>query len=71
MVPGVETALIIEIVRHVGVLVAQILLAVTQIFPPVVPDVTEMDVVPCPELMVHPEGTVQLYDVAPDTADIE
>ena len=60
METGAEIVVVKLMVKQVGVLVAQALLAVTQISPPVVPDVTEMDVVPCPELIVHPDGTVQL-----------
>ena len=37
--------------------VPQELVAVTQIEPPAVPEVTLIAVVPCPELMVHPVGT--------------
>ena len=43
--------------------VSQLLEGVTQTFP-VGPRVTLMDEVPCPELIVHPAGTVQLYEVA-------
>jgi hypothetical protein len=45
--------------KQVGALVPHKLLAVTQIFP-ALPGVALMEVVPCPELMVHPAGTVQL-----------
>ena len=38
----------------------QILVAVTQIFPPDVPEVAMMAVLPCPEVMVHPDGTVHI-----------
>ena len=43
-------------------LVPQELLAVTAILPfcPAAPEVTEIEVDPCPPLMVHPVGTVQL-----------
>lgn len=42
--------------------------AVTDIVPPIVPTVAViLFVVDDP---VHPEGNVQLYDVAPDTADM-
>lgn len=32
------------------------------------PKETEMELVPCPEMIVAPVGTAQLYDVAPETA---
>jgi hypothetical protein len=35
------------------------LVAVTQILPLPVPEVTVMVLPPCPPVMVHPEGTVQ------------
>jgi hypothetical protein len=34
--------------------------AVTQTLPEVVPNVTEMEEVPCPEFITAPDGTVQL-----------
>ena len=51
------TALVCE------VLVPQELLAVTVIFPfcPAVPDVAVIEVVPWPEVIDHPAGTVQAY----------
>jgi hypothetical protein len=36
------------------------LVAVTHMFPLAVPDVTTMLVVPCPEVMAHPVGTVHV-----------
>jgi hypothetical protein len=36
------------------------LVAVTQILPPEVPDVTIILVLPWPEVMLHPVGTVQV-----------
>lgn len=59
------------IVIQVAVLVPQVFDAVTQMFPPVAPKVTVILVVPCPELMVAPPGTVHVYDVAPLTGLIE
>jgi hypothetical protein len=50
----------IETPRQEGVLVAHVFIAVTQILPLEALEVTEIEVVPCPELMVHPNGTVQL-----------
>jgi hypothetical protein len=46
----------------------QALVAFTQTLPPAVPAFTIMTDVPCPLAMVHPVGTVQVYDVAPGTA---
>ena len=45
--------------------------AVTPIFPEEEPKVTEMDVVPWPELITAPAGVVQLYEVAPATGAME
>jgi hypothetical protein len=42
------------------------LLGVTTIIPDVAPDVTVMLLVPCPAVMLQPEGTVHVY-VTPDT----
>ena len=44
--------------RHFCGLVLQLLLAVTQTFPPEVANVTVMDVVPCPAVILAPAGTV-------------
>jgi hypothetical protein len=38
----------------------QLLVAVTQMLPPTVPDVTIIAFVPCPEVIVHPVGTDQV-----------
>ena len=69
--PGAAGGAEIEIAMHVEALVPHPLAAVTQIFPLVAPAVIVMEVVPCPDVMVDPAGTVQLYDVAPVTGDIE
>jgi hypothetical protein len=45
--------------------------AVTLTVPPEEPVVTDIVAVPAPELIVHPAGTVQLYEVAPETSDTE
>ena len=44
------------------------LFAVTEIFPLFAPGVAVIDVEP--ELPLHPDGNVHVYDVAPDTAVI-
>lgn len=49
----------------------QALVAVTHTVPLVVPEVTVMVLVPCPAAMVHPAGTVQVYDDAPGTLATE
>lgn len=56
------------IVMQLGWLVPHELVAVTQICPALDPKVTVSDVVPCPDTMVAPDGTLQLYEVAPATA---
>ena len=52
----------VDIVKgvHAAALVPQGPVAVTQTFPEEEPIVIEMDVVPCPELITAPAGTVQL-----------
>ena len=56
---------------ELAVLVPQELPAVTLILPDEPPNVTVTDVVPEPAVIEAPDGTVQLYEIAPDTADIE
>jgi hypothetical protein len=51
-------------------LVPQPFPAVTLIVPPAEPAVAVIVVVPAPAVIVHPAGTVQLYDVASVTAAI-
>jgi hypothetical protein len=48
--------------RLFAALVPQLLPAVTVIFPfwPAVPVLTVTDVVPCPDVIAHPAGTVQV-----------
>lgn len=46
--------------KDCAALVPQEFPAVTVIFPPEVPEVTVTDVVPCPAVMFHPEGTVHV-----------
>jgi hypothetical protein len=49
----------------------QALVAVTQMFPLAVPAVATILVLPCPEVMVHPVGTVHVYETAPFTEEME
>jgi len=60
MLPGVAGAGVTVTAIAVGVLVPQLLSAVTLMLPDTLPKFTEMDVVPCPATMVLPEGTVQV-----------
>ena len=48
----------------------QALFASTQIFPVLLPKFTMMLVPPCPEASAAPDGTVQIYEVTPDTGDM-
>ena len=54
--------------EQLALLEPQALYAVTQTLPLVASKLTVMEFVPCPVAMVAPEGTVQLYPVAPVTA---
>ena len=56
-----------------GLLVPQLLLETTQMFPEekVPPKFTVTEAVPCPVEIVAPAGTVQLYEVAPGTGVME
>jgi hypothetical protein len=45
----------------------QAFVAVTHMVPFVLPDVTVMVAVPCPEAIVQPVGTVHVYEEAPGT----
>ena len=49
-----------EMERVCAALVPQLLLAVTDTLPLVVTKLTTIPVVPCPDVMAAPEGTVQL-----------
>ena len=70
--PGAAGATVETVTASVeAALVPQPLAAVTEMLPAALPDVTVMDMVPCPAVMVHPAGTVHVYDEAPGTAVIE
>jgi hypothetical protein len=58
--PGVAGAVIGVTVKQPGGLDPQPLSAVTQTLPAVEPTVTLIEVVPCPELITHPLGTVHV-----------
>ena len=60
MVPGVEGDCVSVTASWLGVLVPQLFPAVTATFPEVVPHMTVMEVVFCPDWMMAPAGTVQL-----------
>jgi hypothetical protein len=57
--------------RQLAALVPHAFEAVTHTLPEVLPKLTVIDVVPCPDAMVAPAGTVQVYDVAFTTEAIE
>ena len=57
-------------VKILAALVPHPLVAVTVIVPPAFPDVTVIDVVDCPAVMVQSAGTVHVYEVAVGTAVI-
>lgn len=65
MEPGCAGTVATVTLKVLAALVPQVLDAVTEILPPVVPAVAVIEVEV--ELPVHPAGKVQLYDVAPDT----
>ena len=52
-------------------LVPQALPALTETDPPLPPKLTVMLVVPCPEAILAPAGTLQVYVLAPEMAAIE
>ena len=60
IVPGVAGLLVIVTAKTLAVLVPQPLLAVTLTLPEVEPKVIVAEVVPCPAVIVLPEGTVQV-----------
>jgi hypothetical protein len=55
--PGVAGAEVTEIEAEDAAPVPQVLEAVTLTLPEALPKFTEMEVVPCPAVMVAPEGT--------------
>ena len=67
--PGVAGMAFVLTVSVRVVPLPQLLFAFTEIIPPEVPAVAFIELVV--ELPVHPEGNVQVYDVAPDTEDTE
>ena len=69
--PGTDGRFIGVIDKQLGALVPQALTEETQILPVALPTVTLIEVVPCPELIVYPPGTVQIYEVAPETGAME
>ncbi len=61
IVPGVAGAPEVTVTAEVlAVLVPQALVAVTLILPELTPKLTVMDVVPCPEAMVAPDGMLHV-----------
>jgi hypothetical protein len=73
MIPGVAgVAGLTVTAKLLAALVPHELLAVTVIFPfwPALPAVTVIEVVPAPDVIVHPAGTVHVYDVALATAEM-
>ena len=62
IVPGVGGVRVLEtvIAEQVCELDPQELSAVTQIFPELIPNDTVIELVACPEVIVAPEGTVQV-----------
>jgi hypothetical protein len=60
MAPGVAGIEVTVTAEVWALLVPQVLPAVTVTFPDVVPKLTEIEVVPCPDTMVAPDGTVHV-----------
>lgn len=68
MAPGACMVVVIETGRHeLAELLPQTFTADTQMLPPTDPAVTVMLFEPCPDVMVHPVGTLHVYDTAPFT----
>ena len=58
--PGVAGGEVIVTNLQLAALVPQLLVAVTHTFPEVLPKVTVIFVVPCPDVTVAPAGAVQV-----------
>ena len=56
---GAEGAVLIVMVALLALLVPQLFVAVTEIVPAVEPIETDIELVPAPDVMVAPAGTVQ------------
>ncbi len=71
--PALAVTDVITIASVLGELIPQLLCAFTVIFPDtaVQEKLTVIVVVPTPEVMVAPDGTVQLYTPAPATEAIK
>jgi hypothetical protein len=70
IVAGAAWVLITFIAWQLAVeITPQLLVAVTQTLPATVPAFTVILLLPCPELMIHPEGTDHVYETAPFTED--
>lgn len=69
MAPGCAGIAFTDTVSVRWVPLPQALFALTEIVPPEEPGVAEMLVVV--EFPLQPEGSVQVYDAAPDTAEME
>ena len=68
MLPGCSESALTLIANVLGVLEPHELSAVTEIVPLIAPAVAVIDVEL--ELPLQPDGKVQVYEVAPDTAEI-
>ena len=71
MLPGVDGIEVTAIACELASLVPHPLTPTTLILPEPVPKVTVMEVLPEPDAMLAPPGTVQLYEAAPATGLIE
>ena len=71
IVPGVSVNVLVT-VKFSKALLAHAVTDCTDTFPveKVPPNITEIDVVPCPDRIVELAGAVQLYESAPITAVI-
>jgi len=69
--PAAATAGVTVTLKLDPVPLKQLLLGITATVPELLPKLTVIDVVPCPDVIVAPAGTVHVYVVAPVTAAIE